>query len=215
MPSRPLESQGGCWHAASLCNGHGFLRNRWPAPTRTAMAMRARIRSAISPPERWRKAARCACPILHGWAWSPRRRRARAGRLPGFPPTAFSRGPGIRGGTKLRQGYAERPLGDGRLPGRIRLGLFSRRQPVLSCRADRGTRGRGAPARRHGQLPRVRHGRHRRAWRTAHGKWRADHLHVGGQRLPDRGARGDVRARAAHVDMRDRAPAAIAIRSRG
>ena len=96
------------------------------------------------------------------------------------------------------QGHALGPLGAGRRAGAVGLALL----PAHDARLPRRSGGRGLPHRRrpagilgncHGLGDRILEA----AWRRTHADRLADLLHLGRQRVPDRRARGDLRARPA------------------
>ena len=113
---------------------------------------------------------------------------------------------GLRRRDLARQGHALRPLGDRRRAGRLRLGLFPERRAGVPARAHERAHRRGAAPRHPRRPPRLRHRDPRRARRRAHPDGKADLLHLGRQRVPDRGARGGVRPRAPVRGLPRRAP---------
>ena len=110
----------------------------------------------------------------------------------------------LRRGGKQGQGHAERPLGNGRLSGAVRLGLFPARAAVLPACADPAAGGRIQAARHSRRLPRLGHGDHRGARRGAYQDRQADLLHLGRQRVPGRRARAAFRIGAALSLLRAR-----------
>ena len=179
------------------------------------MAMPAPIRSATSP--RPAPAARATAPgcarVRCTCRTSPRSAsalpaRPRAG---GMPPNLervrrARRAMGLWRRDLARQGHALRPLGDRRRAGRFRLGLFPERRAGVPARAHERAHRRGATPRHPRRPPRLRHRDPRRARRRAHPHGQADLLHLGRQRVPDRGARGGVRPRAPVRGLPRRAP---------
>ena len=105
---------------------------------------------------------------------------------------------------KQGQGYAERTLGNGRLPGAVRLGLFPARAAVLPAGADPAAGGRVQAARHPRRLPRLGYRDHRGAGRGAYQDRQADLLHLGRQRVPGRRARTAFRIGAALSLLRAR-----------
>ncbi len=113
----------------------------------------------------------------------------------------------LRGRAQHGQGHAERTLGNGRRAGALRMGLFPRAGPCVSGAAAREADRARTIARRARQLSRLGDGDHRATGRGACPDGQADRLHLGRQRVSDRGARGGLRPRAAPRPVPDRARA--------
>ena len=130
------------WPARSFSSSIRSASARRPMPP--PMATPAPIRSAISPRPAPRAAA-TAHGLRSGAAAASQSRPARDRRGgtrldgPGSAGTGGrrrSRRLGLCGRALARQGHPVRPLGDCRLPGRFRLGLFSPHRAVLSRRTS-------------------------------------------------------------------------------
>ena len=174
-------------------------------PARRRGLRRRRVGHTGQPEPRGRT---CACRFCRAWgsgtsspSWACRRCRR---------PLALVGPPGDALG---RQGHHRRPLGAHGLGDGPALPHLSRRVP----RGGAGSVPRAHRAGRAGQQDGVRHGDHRRAGRGAHGHRKADRLHLGGQRLPDRRPRGGRAPGAAVRVVRDRPrdPAGTARRGAG
>ena len=167
--------------AALLRRGQGRSRS---ATGRAACACPRSTRSA--------SASRCALRAASSRPASPARRPRANGAMASRP----------RSGKDTPSGHWE----IAGTPVDFDWGYFPQTIPAFPGVADRGADRGGRPAGHSRQSPRLGHGDHRRARRGASENAEADLLHLRRFGVPDRRARGGVRAGAALRALPDRAP---------
>ena len=163
---------------------------------RAARRRRLRRRGQQHARQHRARGRRCGCPTLRSLGLGARRRRSAASPTPA-PLGAFGRMAEASPGKDSVTGHWE-------MAGLVLDRPFPTFPERLSRRAHRASSSGASAARTLGNKVGVGHRDHRRARRRAHAHRRADRLHVGRQRVPDRRARGRRPDRRAVSHVRDR-----------